>query len=275
MGNGLGDNRMRYILTIAGSDSCGGAGIQADIKTIFSLGAHALTAVTAITAQNSQGIVETYDVPGRIVSLQIKTVIEDMFPHAVKIGMLHKGVIIREVAGAIKRHKLKRVILDPVIRASAGGQLLEDSGITMLKKHLLPLATVITPNLYEAGRLAGHEVRNLDEMEKAAREIKDFGPHVVVTGGHLEGNCIDVLYDGKDMHYLQGPKIDTANTHGSGCVFSASLATFLAMDYDIMEATRLAHNFTREAIVNSYPCGHGPGVVNPGYKRHSGRRGFK
>jgi len=274
-GNGLGDIRMRYILTIAGSDSCGGAGIQADIKTIFSLGAHAMSAVTAITAQNSQGIVETYDVPGRIVSLQIKTIIEDMFPHAVKIGMLHKSVIIREVAGAIKRHKLKLVVLDPVIRASAGGQLLEDSGIAMLKNHLLPLATVITPNLYEAGRLAGHEVRNLDEMERAAREIKDFGPHVVVTGGHLEGNCIDVLYDGKEMHYLQGPKIDTANTHGSGCVFSASLATFLAMDYDIVEATRLAHNFTREAIVNSYPCGHGPGVVYPGHKKDSGRRKFK
>jgi hydroxymethylpyrimidine/phosphomethylpyrimidine kinase len=266
---------MRYILTIAGSDSCGGAGIQADIKTIFSLGAHALTAVTAITAQNSKGIVETFDVPGRIVSLQINTVIEDMFPHAVKIGMLHTGMIIKEVAGAIKRHKLKRVILDPVITASAGGQLLEESGFTLLKNLLLPLVTVITPNLYEAGRLAGYEVRNLDEMEKAAREIQNFGPHVVVTGGHMQGNCIDLLYDGKEMHYLQGPKIETANTHGSGCVFSASLATFLAMDYDIVEATRLAHNFTREAIANSYPCGHSPGVVYPGHKKDSGRRKFK
>jgi len=269
MDNGLRDNRMRYILTIAGSDSCGGAGIQADIKTIFSLGAHALTAVTAITSQNSQGIVETFDLPGRIVSLQIKTIIEDVFPHAVKIGMLHKRMIIRKVAEAIKRHKLKRVILDPVIRASAGGQLLEDSAITLLKNHLLPLATVITPNLYEAGILAGHEVRNPGEMERAAREIKALGPHVVVTGGHLEGNCIDILYDGKEIHYLQDPKIETTNTHGSGCVFSSSLATFLAMDYDIVEATRLAHDFTREAIVNSYPFGTGPGIVSPGHKRDS------
>jgi hydroxymethylpyrimidine kinase/phosphomethylpyrimidine kinase len=270
--NGLRDNGMRYILTIAGSDSCGGAGIQADIKTIFGLGAHALTAVTAITAQNSMGIVETYNIPVEIISLQIRTIVEDLFPGAVKIGMLHTGPIVREVAGAIKKHKLGRVVVDPVLQASSGGQLLEDSAVVLLKDTLFPLAMVVTPNLYEAGRLIGSEVVNLDDMERAARRIKDLGPDVVITGGHLEKNCVDILYDGKEMHFFQGPKIETANTHGSGCVFSSSLATFLAMDYDIVEATRLAHNFTREAIVNSYPCGHGPGVVYPGRKRDSGRQ---
>jgi hydroxymethylpyrimidine/phosphomethylpyrimidine kinase len=262
---------MISILTIAGSDSCGGAGIQADIKTITSLEAHALTAVTAITVQNSLGIVETYDVPRRIVSLQIKTIIEDIFPVAVKIGMLHTESIIREVAWAIKKNKLERVVVDPVIRASAGGQLLEDSAVDLLKETLLPLATVVTPNLYEAGRLTGYEVYNLSDMERAAREIKELGPDVVVTGGHLKENCIDLLYDGKEIHYFQGPRIETANTHGSGCVFSTSLATFLAMDYDMVEATRLAHDFARDAIKNSYPCGHGPGVVSPGYSQFKNR----
>jgi hydroxymethylpyrimidine/phosphomethylpyrimidine kinase len=275
MDNGHRDNGMRYILTIAGSDSCGGAGIQADIKTIFCLGAHALTAVTAITAQNSTGIVETYDIPAEIISLQIRTIVEDLFPGAVKIGMLHTGLIVREVAGSIKKHKLGRVVVDPVLRASSGGQLLEDPAVVLLKEALFPLAAAVTPNLYEAGRLIGSEVVNLDDMERAARQIKDLGPDVVITGGHLEKNCVDILYDGKEMHFFQGPKIETANTHGSGCVFSSSLATFLAMDYDIVEATRLAHNFTREAIVNSYLCGHGPGVVYPGHRRDSGRQGFK
>jgi hydroxymethylpyrimidine/phosphomethylpyrimidine kinase len=264
---------MISVLTIAGSDSCGGSGIQADIKTISSLGAHALTAVTAITAQNSLGIVEIYDIPERVISLQIKTIIDDLFPDAVKIGMLHTESIIREVAVAIKKNKLSRVVLDPVLRASAGGQLLEDSAVDLLKETILPLAMVVTPNLYEAGRLTGYEVGNLTDMERVAREIKDLGPDVVVTGGHLEGNCIDLLYDGKEMHYFQGPKIETVNTHGSGCVFSTSLAAFLAMDYDMVEATRLAHYFTRDAIKNSYPCGHGPGVVYPGYKKGSRGQG--
>lgn len=254
-----------YILTIGGSDSSGGAGIQADMKTITSLGAHALTAVTAITVQNSLGIVKTHDVPEKIVSLQIKTIIEDQFPDAVKTGMLHRGSTIRKVSWAIKKNRLKRVVVDPVIRASAGGQLLEGSAVTLLKDLLLPLAMVITPNLDEAGMLTGKRVENLNQMEEAARKLKDLGPDVVVTGGHLEGNCIDLLYDGKDMHYFQDPKIETANTHGSGCVFSTSLATFLAMDHDLIEATRLAHDFTRHAIEKSYSCGRGAGVVHPGY----------
>ncbi|HJX34195.1 MAG TPA: bifunctional hydroxymethylpyrimidine kinase/phosphomethylpyrimidine kinase [Desulfatiglandales bacterium] len=266
---------MISVLTIAGSDSCGGAGIQADIKTISRLGAHALTAVTAITAQNSMGIVEIHDIPAEIVSLQISTIVEDMFPGAVKIGMLHTGPIVREVAVAIRKHKLGRVVVDPVLKASSGVQLLEDPAVNLLKEALFPLAVVVTPNLYEAGRLTGSEVVNLGDMERAARQIKDLGPDVVITGGHLEADCIDVLYDGKEIHFFQGTKIETINTHGSGCVFSASLATFLAMDYDIVEATRLAHDFTRESIVNSYPCGHGPGVVHPGHKRESGDRGFK
>ncbi|MDB9822243.1 bifunctional hydroxymethylpyrimidine kinase/phosphomethylpyrimidine kinase [Deltaproteobacteria bacterium] len=258
---------MIYVLTIAGSDSSGGAGIQADIKTITGLGAHALTAVTAITAQNSMGVVEIYEVPERIVSLQIETVIKEILPGAVKIGMMHSGGIIREVARVIKKNRLERVVIDPVLRASAGGQLLEESAVTLLKDILFPLATVITPNLEEAGILTGKKVENLSEMEEAAREMKGMGPDVVLTGGHLEENCVDLVYNGTDMHYFQGSKIETANTHGSGCVFSSSLATFLAMDHGLVEAAGLAHDFTRHAIEKGYACGHGAGVVSPGYSQ--------
>ena len=253
-------------LTIAGSDSGGGAGIQADIKTITSLGAHALTAVTAVTAQNSLGIEAIYKVPERIVAQQIEAVVEDVFPDAVKTGMLPSGGAIKETARLIKEKGLERVIIDPVLRASTGHELMDVSAIILLKKNLLPLASVVTPNLEEAGILSGIKVDSLADMEKAVKEIKRMGTDVIVTGGHLNGEeCVDLLFNGKDMCYFRGPKLDTINTHGSGCVFSASLATFLAMEHDLVEATRLAHDFTRRAIEKGYPWGRGAGVVNQAY----------
>ncbi len=254
---------MIHILTIAGSDSSGGAGIQVDIKTITSLGAHAMTAITAITAQNSRGISETHQVPVGIISSQIETVLQDVFPGAVKTGMVYTGLCIKKVAESLKRHKLEKVVVDPVMRASVGGQLLQDSGVRLLKRLLFPLAMVVTPNLYEAGILTGKSVRTPQEMEEAAKEIKVLGPNVVITGGHLEGDCVDVLYDGKHMYYFRGTRIETLNTHGSGCVFSASLATFMAMDHDLPEATRLAHDFTRKAIKEGYLLGPMAGAVRP------------
>ena len=253
---------MIYVLTIAGSDSLGGAGIQADIKTITSLGAHALTAISAITAQNSIGVIAVHEVPEGFISLQMETVIEDRFPNAVKTGMLPTCSAVEEVARVIKKNRFERLVVDPVINASTGRRLQEPSAVLSLKKLLLPLARAVTPNLDEAGALVGEKVQDLNEMEKAAKEIKELGPDVIVTGGHLEDRCVDLLYDGKDVHYFYGSKIETENTHGSGCVFSASLATFLAMDHDVVEATRLAHDFTRRAIEKSYPCGHGAGVVS-------------
>lgn len=255
---------MKYVLAIAGSDSCGGAGIQADIKTITSLGAHALTAITAVTAQNSQGIAAIQKIPAHFISKQIESIFEDIRPDAAKIGMLLTGAAVREVARVIKKYGMPRLVLDPVLRASTGRSLLAAEAIPLLKKTLIPLASVVTPNLDEAEILTGRRVRNLKEMEEASKAIKGLGPDVVVTGGHLKGECVDLLYDGRDIHHFSGSRISGGHTHGSGCVFSSALATFLALEEDVKRATELAHDFTRRAIKRGYPCGKGAGAVQPG-----------
>lgn len=255
---------MKYILSIAGSDSCGGAGIQADIKTITSLGAHPLTAITAVTAQNSLGIASIHRLPASFISKQIKTMLEDITPQAVKIGMLLTGAAVRAVAGMMKKYGISNLVLDPLLRASTGKRLLEPGAIPILRDVLFPLTRVVTPNIDEAEILTGKRIRNLKEMEEASKAIKELGPDVVITGGHLKDNCVDLLYDGKDIHHFSGSRLTIEHTHGSGCVFSTALATFLAMEGDIKRATRLAHDFTRKGIKDGYPCGRGAGVVRPG-----------
>ena len=254
---------MVHILVIAGSDSCGGAGIQADVKTSARLGAHALTAVTAVTAQNSLGITAVHKVPVSFVSRQIETVLEDLMPSAVKIGMLFTAAVVKEVARLIRRHNLKCVIVDPVFRASTGLALLEPGAISVMKDVLLPLTDVVTPNLDEAGVLADRNVDHIEEMIKAAKAIKQLGPDVVITGGHFENRCVDLVFDGKDVHQFGGSKIVTKNTHGSGCVFSTSLAVFLGEGKSLAKAAEMAHDFTRNAIMRGYECGKGSGPVKP------------
>lgn len=258
---------MKYILTIAASDSCGGAGIQADIKTITALGCHALTAITAVTSQNSRWISGVHDLPAGFVARQIEAVLNDLTPDAIKIGMLSTGRIVRELVAVVSRHGISPVVVDPVTRSSSGTDLLDNEGVRFLREELLPLARVVTPNLMEAGILSGQEVTDLEGMERAARKIKELGPDVVVTGGHLQGECVDLLYDGNAFHCFKGEKIETEDTHGSGCVFSTSLATYLGQGYSPVKAAQQAHNFTRKAINKSYSWGKGAGVVNPGCSR--------
>ena len=255
---------MKYILTIAGSDSCGGAGIQADIKTITNLGAHALTAITSLTAQNSLGVTAIHKVPVRFISKQLEAVMDDLIPDAVKIGMLYSKEAVMEVARVIKKHGLLNVVLDPVLNASTGRHLLEPEAISPLKEVLIPVTSVVTPNLYEAGIIADVNVRGPSEMAKAARVIRKLGPDVIITGGHLKDECIDLLYDGNDFHQFCSSRINTEHTHGSGCVFSTALATYLAQEKDVVKATKLAHDFTRCAIINAYACGRGSGPIKPG-----------
>ncbi len=255
---------MIHLLVIAGSDSSGGAGIQADVKTSASLGAHAMTAVTAVTAQNSLGITAVHEVPVGFISRQIETIIDDVMPQAVKIGMLYTAAAVREVARLIEKRKLKHVVVDPVFRASTGMELLDRDAIYVMKDVLFPLTGVVTPNLDEAGILAGKVVGDKEEMIEAAKTIKQFGPDVVITGGHLEGRCVDLVFDGNDIHQFWGSKIDTKHTHGSGCVFSTALAVSLAGGKSLVKATEIAHDFVRNAIINSYECGKGAGSVKAG-----------
>jgi hydroxymethylpyrimidine kinase/phosphomethylpyrimidine kinase len=255
---------MKYIMTIAGSDPSGGAGIQADLKTITRLGAHGLTVITAVTAQNSAGVAAVHKLPAGFIAQQIETLLSDVTPDAVKIGMVYSGEAIREVARLIRGHITAPVVLDPMIRASAGGDLLERDAVHVLKEVLFPLVDVVTPNLEEAALLSGTTVRDWEGMEEAARKIKGMGPDVVVTGGGLGEACVDLLYDGRDVYRFSGPEIQTPHTHGSGCVFSSAMAVFLAEEGDPVKAAGSAHAVTREAIRGGYPCGKGSGPVRMG-----------
>jgi hydroxymethylpyrimidine kinase/phosphomethylpyrimidine kinase len=254
---------MKCVLSIAGSDSGGGAGIQADIKTITSLGAHALTVITALTAQNSLGISAIHPVPPGFIARQIKAVVEDRPPDSVKVGMVFTAAAVRAVSRMIADYSLSPVVVDPVLRASTGRLLLETGAIRLLKEHLLPLATVVTPNLDEAELLTGKRVRTLKEMERAALEIFRMGPRVVIKGGHLERESADVFFDGEEVTVFPGKKIASPSTHGTGCVFSSALATFLAFGRNLKDAVQSAHDTVREAIRGGYAVGRGTGAVAP------------
>lgn len=256
---------MKYILVIAGSDSSGGAGIQADIKTVSFLGAHPLTAVTAITAQNSLGVKAVHQVPAHFIIRQLDTVWEDVIPDAVKVGMLYSAAAVLDVARWLQGHRLVPVVVDPLLQSSTGDLLLEPEAVSTMIEVLLPLSHTVTPNLEEASILAGIPVASPDDMAAAAKAIQAKGPgSVIVTGGHLAETCEDVLYDGRRIHRFSGPKIPTPHTHGSGCVFSTALATFLANGETIVDASKSAHDFCRQAIESGYSCGQGSGSVGPG-----------
>ncbi|RLB24790.1 MAG: bifunctional hydroxymethylpyrimidine kinase/phosphomethylpyrimidine kinase [Deltaproteobacteria bacterium] len=254
---------IKCVLVIAGSDSLGGAGIQADIRTIASLRAHAATIITSLTAQNSMGIRSIHHIPSSFIKDQFEAVMEDVMPDAAKIGMLGDLGAVQAVAECLARYHISPVVLDPVLRASRGRPLIESEALVFLRENLLPLTDVVTPNLYEAEVLSGIRLTSTQDMEEAALRIAQMGPNVVITGGHLKGECADLFYDSKEFHWFRSQKIDTPHTHGSGCVFSSALATGMAMGKNAVEATKMAHETTRCAIINSYVLGKGPGPVNP------------
>ena len=250
-------------LTIAGSDSGGGAGIQADLKTFAALGVHGTSAVTAITAQNTMGVTDILELPASLIRKQIAAVVEDIGVQAAKTGMLSSAAIIATVAGAIRDHDLRSLVVDPVMVAKGGARLLRDDAVDALRRHLVPLAAVITPNLPEATVLLDREVRTLDERRQAARDLVAMGARAaVVKGGHSD-DAIDVFFDGTDLIELRGERIATKNTHGSGCVFSAAIAAWLARGAEPLQAAREAKTFITRAIASSLEIGHGHGPVNP------------
>jgi hydroxymethylpyrimidine/phosphomethylpyrimidine kinase len=260
----MGPVKIPRVLIIAGSDSSGGAGIQADLKTVSALGAFGMTAITALTAQNTTGVYAVLEVEPEFVVWQIDACVSDIGCDAVKTGMLANAGIIEVVAASISEHRLRPLVVDPVMVAKSGAQLLRPDTIAALKAKLLPLATVVTPNLHEAGALVGHEIKTLEQMKDAARAIRELGPeNVVVKGGHLEGIAADVLYDGRDFTEFRAERFETKNTHGTGCIFASAIAASLAHKRTVRESVAAAKDFVTAAIRGSLAIGKGHGPANP------------
>ncbi len=248
---------MKKVLTIAGSDSGGGAGIQADIRTMTALGVWGFSAVTALTAQNTLGVAGVHPVPPRFLALQLETVLGDIGADAAKTGMLHSAEIIEVAAEAIRRFGLTRLVVDPVMTSKSGHPLLEEDAVRTLIDKLLPLAMVVTPNLREASLLTGENVTDLAGMKRAAAAIAGLGPRcVVVKGGHLVSGAPDVFYDGA-VTVLEGKKLASGPVHGTGCTFSAALASGLALGKTPLEAARMAKDFVTRSIAAARPVGRG------------------
>jgi hydroxymethylpyrimidine/phosphomethylpyrimidine kinase len=255
--------KLPVALTIAGSDSGGGAGIQADLKTFAALRVHGTSAITAITAQNTTGVTDIFELPASLIRKQIAAVVDDIGVQAAKTGMLSSAAIIATVAGAVRDHGIRLLVVDPVMVAKGGARLLRDDAVDALREHLIPLAAVITPNLPEAQVLLDRSIATLEDRRQAARELVAMGARAaVVKGGHAD-DAIDVFFDGSQMVELRGERIETPNTHGSGCVFSAAIAAWVARGADPLRAATEAKMFITRAIANSLEIGHGHGPVNP------------
>jgi hydroxymethylpyrimidine/phosphomethylpyrimidine kinase len=255
---------MHTALTIAGSDSGGGAGIQADLKTFAAHGVFGTSAITAITAQNTVGVTAVLALPADLVTAQIEAVATDIGTDAVKTGMLANAAIVEAVAAAIESLELPRVVVDPVMIAKSGDRLLEDEAVAALKAELLPHALVVTPNVPEAEVLAGMTIADLDHARRAARRIRDLGPQaVVIKGGHLEGpEAIDLLWDGHEMTPLKAPRLPGTSTHGTGCTFASAIAANLALGATLVDAVQRAKVYLTEAIRRAPGLGHGHGPVD-------------
>jgi hydroxymethylpyrimidine/phosphomethylpyrimidine kinase len=250
-------------LTIAGSDSGGGAGIQADLKTFAALGVYGMSAITALTAQNTVGVQGIFEVDPVFVSRQIRSVITDIGVDAVKTGMLANAEVISRVAADLREFKIKTLVVDPVMVAKGGDPLLRSEAVETLIRELFPLALIITPNLHEASILVGFEVRDRKGMEEAARRLKELGPsYVVVKGGHLPGNAIDLLYDGVGFRELVSIRYETPHTHGTGCTFASAIASGLARGLSPEQATEQAKAYVTEAIRQGLPMGKGHGPLH-------------
>lgn len=257
---------MKTVLTIAGSDSCGGAGIQADLKTISALGAYGMSAITAVTAQNTMGVLTVRELDVDIIRDQIDCLYDDIKVDSVKLGMVSSIEIIDVIGECLLRNRAVNIVVDPVMVSKSGYHLLREEARDELVKVLFPLAEVVTPNLYEAELITGDKIDTLEQMEKAALKIYSLGGmKVIVKGGHLTGDATDVVYDGENFSYLKGRRIETENTHGTGCTFSSAIATLLARGYPLPEAARLAKEYINGAIEHSFELGRGIGPTNHFY----------
>ncbi|WP_332691101.1 bifunctional hydroxymethylpyrimidine kinase/phosphomethylpyrimidine kinase [Halalkalibacter lacteus] len=259
-------------LTIAGSDSGGGAGIQADIKTFQELHTFGMSVITALTAQNTLGVHGVFPQSLEAIEAQLDAVLSDIGTDAVKTGMLFSAEIISLVASKLKEYEVKNIVVDPVMIAKGGASLLQEEAVRALIEELLPIATVITPNLPEAAKMLGQkEMETLEEMKQAAIDLHKMGPdYIVLKGGHLlDGPAVDLLYDGEMIYELKTERIKTKHTHGTGCTFAAAIAAELAKGHSIKEATEVAKSFITAAISDSLSIGNGIGPTNHAAYRRS------
>jgi len=261
--------KYKKVLTIAGSDSGGGAGIQADLKTISALGCYGTTAITAITAQNTLGVKAIYSIPPDIVEKQIEAVLNDIGTDAVKIGMLHSVGIIMNIHKVLTKLKVKNIVLDPVMVAASGDKLIEDNTLDALTGYLFPIADIITPNIPEADILLNGIITTKDDMVESAKNLLKFGSRaVLLKGGHMKGDILFDVYSGKnrngDVKIFENRKIDTRNVHGTGCTLSSAIASFLARGYTMDTAVESAIGYLHSALDSGkeYITGHGHGPVN-------------
>ncbi len=251
-------------LTIAGSDSGGGAGIQADLKTFSAFGVYGMSVLTAITAQNTVGVQGVETLTPAFISMQFESVVSDIGVDALKTGMLGTADAVTAVAAMIAKAGLTNLVVDPVMVAKSGDHLLAEDAVHALRTRLLPLALVITPNVPEAETLVGGPIQTVDDMKEAARRLHDFGPRwIVVKGGHMGGETVtDLLYDGTGFQLLDTPRIDTVHTHGTGCTFSAAMVACLAKSQSVPDAFAAAKRYTHAAIAAAPGLGHGHGPLN-------------
>ena len=249
-------------LTIAGSDSGGGAGIQADLKTFSAFRVFGMSVITAITAQNSVGVQGVENVPPEFVAQQLDSVLSDFGADAAKCGMLSTAGIVVAVAAKLRQHRVEKLVVDPVMIAKSGNPLLEPGAREALVAEMLPLALVVTPNLHESSALAEMTVATREDMEEAARRIAKLGPrHVLVKGGHLKGEAVDILFNGREFTTFSAPRINSANTHGTGCTFSAAIAAGLALGRPLSDAVRDAKAYVTRAIREGFALGRGVGAL--------------
>ncbi len=257
------NTRPPTVMTIAGSDSGGGAGIQADLKTFSALGVFGTSTLTAITAQNTVGVTAIYELPTDIIAAQIDAVLSDIGANAVKTGMLSSASIVVTVADSIRRHGVANLVVDPVMVAKSGDRLLRQEAVGALRTDLVPLATVVTPNIPEAEDLTGISVSTDADVRRVAQAIIDMGAKsVVVKGGHRDGPPTDVYYDGNQYLEFTTERIPTSNTHGTGCTFASAIAAFLAHGNTVPQSVELAKEYVTAAIRASYPLGKGHGPLH-------------
>lgn len=253
-----GNQEIRRVLTIAGSDPSAGAGVQLDLKVFERLGVYGMTVVTAVTAQNTLGVQRIEKVSPSTIRVQIDSVARDIGVDACKIGMLYHETVVDMVAERIDRREIPNVVLDPIIAAKDGTRLLSAKGVSRMRRRLIPMSLVVTPNAEEAGILAKMAVESLDDLREAAKAIQGFGcRYVLAKGGHLAGEPVDILYDGESFLELPGVRIEGTPVHGTGCAFSAALAARIALGDSVPDAARFAKDFVAELIKSAVKIGKG------------------